>query len=171
MRSTVGSRPVASSARRARDRARLAYSFGRAVTERRRFVRPTVRTRAFAGRTARYTMVGAICAVLNNILIIGGGFLGAGYVAMSLVAFALTTPLGYLLNTRFTFEKPPSIGGLLRFASAAATVFPVFLVLMAIFCSGLGMPVAIATPLCTIILYFYNYALAHWAILYRRRLP
>ena len=125
----------------------------------------------FAERTARYTIVGAICAVLNNILIIGGDSLGAGYVELSVVAFSVVTPLGYLMHTSFTFRERPSVRGLLRFSSGVAMGFPIFILLMAIFCSGLGIPVAIATPICTVIFYVWNYALAHWTILYPGRLP
>ena len=125
----------------------------------------------FAERTARYTMVGAICAVLNNLFIIGGAFLGVGYVAMSVAAFLVVTPLGYLMHTSFTFREPPSVGGLLRFSSGVAIGFPLFILLMAIFCSGLGMPVAIATPLSTVVLYVWNYGLAHWRSIIRGDFP
>jgi len=37
--------------------------------------------------------------------------------------------------------------------------------LMALFCSGLGLPVAVATPIATVLLFFWNFALARWAIL------
>jgi putative flippase GtrA len=130
-----------------------------------------VKLQLFAERTARYTIIGAICAVLNNILVIGGSFLGVGYVAMSVAAFSVVTPLGYLMHTSFTFRERPSVGGLLRFSSAVATGVPIFILLMAIFCSGLGMPIAIAAPICTLICYVWNYALAHWTILHRGRLP
>jgi putative flippase GtrA len=125
----------------------------------------------FVERTARYTIAGAICAVLNNLLIIGGDLLGISYVAMSVAAFVLVTTLGYLMHTRFTFREPRSVRGLVRFSSGVATGFPLFILLMAILCTGLGMPVALATPLSTVVLYVWNYALAHWAILHRGRLP
>lgn len=140
------------------------------MAEQRRHAGPAVKLLPLAKRTARYTIVGAICAALNNLLIIGGNLLGAGYLAMSVAAFVVVTPLGYLMHTGFTFGEPPSVRGLLRLYSGAATGFPLFILLMAIFCSGLGMPVALATPLCTVILYAWNYALAHWAIPWQGRL-
>jgi hypothetical protein len=36
---------------------------------------------------------------------------------------------------------------------------------MAILCTGLGIPVIIAAPTATIVLFLWNYASAHWAIL------
>lgn len=121
-------------------------------------------------RTLRYTGVGAICAALNNVLIIGGSFLGVGFVVTSVFAFVVVTPLGYFMHTNFTFRRSPSVGNLLRFYSTTASGFPVFIVLMSIFCNGFGTPVFIATPLATVALYFWNYALAHWAVLHRGRL-
>jgi hypothetical protein len=35
---------------------------------------------------------------------------------------------------------------------------------MAILCTGLGLPVALAFPITTIMLFVWNYASAHWAI-------
>ena len=126
---------------------------------------------AFAGRTARYALVGAICAVLNNILIIGGAFFGVNYIVMSFIAFAFVTTFAYLMHTSFTFRERLSGRGLLRFSSGVATGFPLFILLMAALCSGLGMSVAVATPLSTVLLYVWNFALAHWTIRYRDRHP
>jgi putative flippase GtrA len=141
------------------------------MAEQYRHAGPAVKLRSFAGRTARYTLVGAICAVVNNILIIGGTFFCINYVVMSFVAFAFVTTFAYLMHTSFTFRERRSVRGLLRFSSGVATGFPLFILLMAIFCTGLGMPVAIATPLSTVVLYAWNYALAHWTIRYRDRHP
>jgi putative flippase GtrA len=141
------------------------------MAEQYRHAEPAVKLRSFAGRTARYTLVGAICAVVNNILIIGGAFFGINYVVMSFVAFAFVTTFAYLMHTSFTFREQRSVRGLLRFSSGVATGFPLFILLMAIFCTGLGMPVAIATPLSTVVLYVWNYALAHWTIRYQDRDP
>ena len=126
---------------------------------------------ALAGRTARYTIIGGICAVLNNILIIGGAFFGVNYVVMSFIAFPLVTTFAYLMHTKFTFKEPRSVYGLLRFSSGVAMGFPLFIVLMAAFCSGLRMPVVVAAPLSTVLLYVWNFALAHWTIRHRDQHP
>jgi putative flippase GtrA len=141
------------------------------VAQQYRHAGPAVNLYSFAGRTVRYTLVGAICAVLNNILIIGGAFFGVNYVVMSFAAFAFVTTFAYLMHTSFTFREPRSVRGLIRFSSGVATGFPLFIALMAAFCSGLGMSIAVATPLSTILLYVWNFGLAHWAIRYRDRHP
>ena len=47
--------------------------------------------------------------------------------------------------------------------------YPLSLGLMILFCSGLGLPVLIAAPLATGVLFVFNYVSAHWAIVRRLR--
>lgn len=129
-----------------------------------------VRAHPVAGRTARYTMVGAICALVYNAVMILGDLAGGHYVPMTVLSFGTVTPLGYLLHSRFTFRERLSLRGFLRFASGVAAGFPLSLLSMAILCAGLGLPVVIAAPIATITLLLWNYASAHWAILDRWRL-
>jgi len=123
-----------------------------------------------AARTARYTIVGAICALTYNAVMILGDLAGGHYVPMTVLSFGIVTPLGYLLHSRFTFREQLSLRGFLRFASGVTAGFPLSLLSMAILCTGLGLPVAIAAPIATMTLFLWNYALAHWAILDRWRL-
>ena len=120
-------------------------------------------------RFARYLGVGAICALAHNAIMILGGLAGAHYAPLTIVSFAAVTPLGYFLHTAVTFEKQRSWRAFARFAAVLATGFPINFALMALFCSGLSMPVALATPIATAALFFWNYASAHWAILGRFR--
>jgi len=129
-----------------------------------------VRAHPVAGRTARYTIVGAICALAYNAVMILGDLAGEHYVPMTILSFGIVTPLGYLIHSNFTFREQLSLRGFLRFASGAAAGFPLSLLSMAILCTGLGLPVVIAAPIATIILFLWNYASAHWAILDRWRL-
>jgi putative flippase GtrA len=78
-------------------------------------------------------------------------------------------PLGYYLHCRFTFHKALSIAGFLRFMVGIAIAYPLLLALMALFCSGFGLPVPIASPLATVVLFFFNYLSARWAIVRRLR--
>lgn len=123
-----------------------------------------------AGRTARYTIVGAICALAHNAVMILGDLAGGHYVPMTVLSFGIVTPLGYQLHSRFTFGEQLSSRGFLRFASGVTTGFALSLLSMAILCTGLGLPVVIAAPLTTITLFLWNYVSAHWAILERWRL-
>ncbi|MBU6500080.1 MAG: GtrA family protein [Rhodospirillales bacterium] len=124
-------------------------------------------SRHAAGRAVRYTAIGAICALTHNAVMILGDRAGINYMAMLFVSFALVTPLGYMLHARFTFREAYAVRDFVRFASGVAVGFPISFALMAMFCSGAGLPVAVATPIVTVILYVWNYASAHRAILRR----
>ncbi len=122
-----------------------------------------------AARTARYAAAGALCALAHNAIMILGDLAGGHYVPMTLVSFGLVTPFGYWLHTRFTFREPASPRAFLRFASGVAAGFPLSFASMALFVSGLGLPVPVAAPLATLTLFAWNYASAHWAIAGRFR--
>jgi putative flippase GtrA len=124
----------------------------------------------FSYKPARYLIVGGTCAVAHNVIMIGGDWLGGHYLLMSCVSFLLVTPLGYLLHSAFTFGERLSWIGLLRFASGIAIGFPISILSMVLLCTGLGLPVLIAAPIATLILFVWNYVTAHWAILGRLRL-
>jgi putative flippase GtrA len=109
-------------------------------------------------------MIGALCAVLNNLAIILGDLFGVHYLPMTIASFTIVTPLAYLLHSAFTFRERGSWLGFLRFSAGLATAFPLFFLFMAILCTGLRVPVVVAAPLITITMYFWNYASAHWAI-------
>ena len=116
-------------------------------------------------RPARYIVVGAICAVVHNVVMIVCDFLGFHYLPMNFVSFGIVTLLGYLLHSGFTFRGQLSIAAFLCFAAGLAVGFPISLLVMAILCTGLGIPVTIAAPSATIVLFVWNYASAQWAIL------
>jgi putative flippase GtrA len=124
---------------------------------------------ALFDRARRYLTVGALCAVTHNVIMIGADFAGLHYVLGTLVSFVVLTPMGYLLHSRFTFHKPASLAGFLRFTAGIAAAYPLSLGLMVLFCSVLEWPVLVAAPLTTVLLIAYNYISAHWAIVRRWR--
>ena len=121
--------------------------------------------RLIRSRPIRYIVVGAICALVHNVVMIVGDFLGFHYLPMNFVSFGIVTLLGYLLHSGFTFRGQPSIAAFLCFAAGLAVGFPISLLVMAILCTGLGIPVILAAPIATVVLFVWNYASAHWAIL------
>jgi putative flippase GtrA len=108
--------------------------------------------------------VGAVCAVTANALLILGDWAGVHYAAMSVVAFVLVTPAGYVLHASITFRKPRRLTDFLRFASGVATGLPISLLMLAILCSGLRLPVSIGAPVTTVLLIVWNYCSTHLAI-------
>ena len=122
-------------------------------------------SRPVVARSARYLAVGAACALTHNIVMILGDLAGAHYAPMTLVSFAITTPMGYCLHAGLTFRERFSWRAFARFAAGAATGYPISLLMMAILCDGFGLSVMIATPVATVVLVVWNYACAHLAIL------
>lgn len=122
---------------------------------------------AIGWRPARYVVVGAVCATVHNLIMILGDMAGLHYLPMNFVSFATVTPLGYWLHSDFTFAEKLSLRAFLRFATGVAAGFPISLLTMAVLCTGFGVPVIIAAPVATIVLFVWNYASAHWAILGR----
>jgi putative flippase GtrA len=125
---------------------------------------------AVAERITRYAIVGAICAIAQNGIMIAGGIAGGHYVPLSLLAFGIVTTMGYFLHARVTFHVKPSFHGFARFASGVATGFPLYFFVMAILCSGLQLAIGLAAPVATVVLYLWNYNSAHWALRCRLRL-
>jgi len=125
--------------------------------------------RAAVERTTRYTLVGAVCALASNVMIILGSWMGGDYITLSILAFIIVTPCGYLMHARFTFGVARSWHEFIRFSSGVAASLPLYFLMMAILCSGLRLPVAVAVPVTTVALYIWNYLAAHWAL--RSRLP
>jgi putative flippase GtrA len=142
----------------------------RTVAQQHRSPGSTVKLRELPERTARYIIIGAICAAANNAVMILGDWAGGHYALMAVLSFGLVTPLGYLLHSNYTFREQISWRRFLRFASGVATGFPLSLLSMALLCSGLDLPVVLGAPITTITLFTWNYASAHWAILERWRL-
>jgi putative flippase GtrA len=121
-------------------------------------------------RPARYLVIGAVCALAHNLVMIVGDWLGAHYLALMLVSFGLVTPMAYWLHTAFTFDAPRTLRSFSRFAAGVATGFPLSLLLTALLFSGLGAPMIIAAPVTTVLLVFWNYCSARWAIVKGTRL-
>ena len=124
----------------------------------------------FLHHIRRYLTVGALCALVYNLIMIGCDFSGMHYFPATLLSVAVVGPLGYFLHCRFTFRKAHSLAGFLRFMAGIAVAYPLLLALMMLFCSGLGLPVPIASLLATAVLVGFNYLSAHWAIVRRLRM-
>jgi putative flippase GtrA len=116
-------------------------------------------------RSLRYTIVGGLCAVINNLLLIGVVTLGLGYLAGIFAVCAPMLVIGYSLHALVTFEKPLSLVDFLRFSIGNLASYPMWIASHVVLCSVLALPIYVATPIATLILFCANYLLAHWAYL------
>ena len=122
---------------------------------------------AKAGRSAQaglpatallgYVGVGGGCALFNNAIAVIGDCAGANYLATTVLAIVLVTPLAFVLHSLFTFGSSPSLQGFLRFALGTATGSLLSLTLMTVLCSWLSMRASLAMPLATVLLFVWNF--------------
>jgi putative flippase GtrA len=118
-------------------------------------------------QSGRYLWGGAICAALHNALVIGLASAGIIYAAALVVSFCITMPIGYLFHSAVTFNEPRSWDRFMRFVGGSLAGFGWSAALMIGMRSGLGLPIAVATPLATAALFLWNFASARWAIVRR----
>jgi putative flippase GtrA len=118
-------------------------------------------------RGGRYTLVGLMCAIAHNAIMIGVDQLGGHYLLGILISFLAVTPIGYALHSRFTFAEPLRLKTFTRFVGGVVAAYPVSVGMMVVLCSGFSLSVAIATPIATVALFVWNFVAAHWAILPR----
>ena len=116
-------------------------------------------------RMPRYAVGGVICALLHNIIMITLDHQGFDYRVSLIMSFMVVTPLGYVFHSTVTFKKARNWPRLRRYMAGVTSGFLVSAILMYIFCTRWGLRVPIATPIATLLLFFYNYVLARWSIL------
>jgi len=112
----------------------------------------------------RYLLVATSCALLHNAVMIGCDWLGIHYVPASGVSYIVVVLWSYALHARFTFSQPLSARSFLRYALGMATNYPASIALMFVFCNLAGLPVAVAAPVSTVLLFAWNFLTSRWAI-------
>jgi putative flippase GtrA len=111
----------------------------------------------------RFVFVGALCALLSNAAVIGLVRYGFGNLSASLLTFGPVLVTGYTLHTVFTFGTTPARLTFARYALATAANFPIWIVALYVFVDVLRIPIAIAAPVATALLFLWNYLAARWA--------
>jgi putative flippase GtrA len=85
--------------------------------------------------------------------------------AASLLALGPTLLIGYVLHVAVTFEAKASPAAFLRYGTGIIAGYPVWLATLFLLCNMLKLSVVVAGPLGTLLMFFWNYALTHWAFL------
>lgn len=111
-----------------------------------------------------YGAIGAVCACISNFIVIAGSLAGVEYWNTAVLSFVLVTPLGYVLQSRFTFGVELSARRFVHFAGGVAAGAVLFLALIGLFHSAFEVPVWIASPLATMLIFCWNYAASCWTI-------
>jgi len=112
----------------------------------------------------RYLAVAITAALLYNVIMIAGDYVGIHYVVAGGIAFVVVVLWGYTLHSCFTFGRSMSWQALFRYALGMSMNYPSVIVLMFVLCDVAGLPVPIAVPLTTAILFAWNFTASRWAI-------
>ena len=117
----------------------------------------------------RYLVVGALCALLGNAILIVFDHLGIHYVVSCLVAFVITVVIAYGLHTHWTFGADRSLGGLFRYGAAMTVNLPLSIGLLFVLVTLGGLKMEFAAPATTVLQTAFNYLVASTLIRPRSR--
>lgn len=113
---------------------------------------------------SRYAIVGLACALLHNVIMIGLDRWHLHYALSALVSFAVVVLVGYALHVSYTFREQTSLASLWRYTVGMATNYPLNVALLFLMCDVAGLPMVIAAPAATVLLFGWNFLLSRWAI-------
>jgi putative flippase GtrA len=120
------------------------------------------------GTRTRYLFVGGTCAALHNAIVIGFDRLSIPYAASSGVSYVVVVTVGYLMHTAITYQASRYLSSFGRYAVAMAANYPITVGLLFLMVTIGGVPVPIAAPAGTIILFAWNFLSSRWAIVRQR---
>lgn len=117
----------------------------------------------------RYLCVGAICALANwaAMLLIDD----QRYLLSSVLLFVPLGTLAYLLHARWTFGAKPTLVAYATYLASLLPNVPLTLLTLALLHDGIGLPLALAIPLGTLVMTAANFFMARWAIVARGAAP
>lgn len=113
---------------------------------------------------ARYVVIGAACALLNNAILISADLAGLHYAVATAVTFLTTVPLAYATHAIWTFEARVSWHGLARFVAGSLSSLLVAGLTIAALRGAMNLPMLLAAPLATIAMMIYNFVMTRWAV-------
>ena len=113
----------------------------------------------------RFFGVGLACALLHNAVMIGADRLGAHYAAAAVASFVIVVLFGYWLHTAWTWPHAPRAAvSLARYALGMSANLPLFIACMFVLVELLALPVLIAVPAATVLLFLFNFVATRWAL-------
>jgi putative flippase GtrA len=112
----------------------------------------------------RYTLVGVTCAVLNNVLLIAVAAAGFDYLSGVSIVCVPMLVIGFMLHCTVTFKTKATLGAFLRYSGGILANYPIFIACLFLACDIAHLPVFVAAPIATVVLFVWNYVAARWAI-------
>lgn len=117
--------------------------------------------------TARYAVNGAICAAINNVILIVGDRLGGNHLFLVFLTWLIGSSVGFALHARISFRAPLRLAGYVQFMAGGAFGMPLAFALLVFLADICRLPMVIAAPIMTAIMILYNYLNARLAIIRR----
>jgi putative flippase GtrA len=115
-------------------------------------------------RPARYLAVGAICAVMNNIILIAGDAAGLHYWSAVLLTFVLVVPPSYVAHASWVFGVRASWHAFGRYVAGTLSSLVVAALAVGLLRGALLLPMVVAAPIATLAMVLYNYLMTRWAV-------
>lgn len=113
---------------------------------------------------SRYLVIGAVCALLNNLILIGGDATGLHYAMSIMLTFVIVLPASYLAHACWTFDIALSWTAFGRFIIGSVSSLFVASFAIWLFFALLDLPMVVSAPSATIAMTAYNFAMTRWAI-------
>jgi putative flippase GtrA len=124
-----------------------------------------------AATSSRFAIVGLVCALAHNAILIGLDRWHIHYAISCVVSYVVVVLVGYALHVRFTFSERASVASFWRYALSMAANYPLMLALLFVMCDVAGLPVEIAAPAATVLMFGWNYVSSRWAIVRSSAVP
>jgi putative flippase GtrA len=114
---------------------------------------------------SRFVFVGAACAALNNILVIGLAAFGIHYFFSTALAFVPVLCVGYAVHKNFTFCSSASWPSFIRYTLAMLMNYPIWIIGLYVQCNLFGVSISVAAPMTTALVFAWNFVSTRWALL------
>ncbi len=118
-------------------------------------------------RAPRYTAVSLFCVLFNNALLIAFDAAGIHYSAAVLISAGVMIPLAYALHCTLTFAVEPGWRAFARYFGVQIVNTPMAWLLFLLIHDWGGLPMLIAAPVVTGLLFPWNFFSSGWAIVPR----
>jgi putative flippase GtrA len=121
------------------------------------------------GEKIKYLCGAVLCAMINNVILIGGSELGISDTTGVMAAWLLGGTVGYLWHCLVSFRQALAPCGYGQFMIGMLIGIPLTWLSIVFFRHVVGWPMTFASPATTIVLFLYNYLNARLAIVVRRQ--
>ena len=113
----------------------------------------------------RYIAVGATCAAINILFLIGLVFAGLTTTAANVVSLIPMLFIGYGLHVAITFNVKPSLTGLVKFSAGLIAALPLSILTLFVLVDCLHVPVVLAAPVGSLVVFVWTYLATHLSIM------